>query len=397
MQSPTPSPATALLAALYHESSRPSVAAGTTLAHVAGQAQPFTEFVNLTGDALKGRLNTAAELLERYRVGAILHARIDPVTDGEVEQLAQAIHECERTAVDRGWTVVKLDPPRPWMTFADMPEPAQQGRRKQAKYLLERLVLSPRTGADATGVELLLAAVDRLGEYIFEHHSTNNADGSYKVDPEAVAPHGGEDGPSAALRLLKLAAARGAFSGDIPPQMEALHTALREASDLADQAVITTSSLWHLLAELERLDPNDTELGKTEFRKAVRDIAARRFEYIAEPGPGDADTTDTFAGHVRDSRELAEVRKVLEAAIGRDPDPARSMLEVARDAKALIAFSNAPSGVPTCRVLVNTGDWHEITPTPEVFTKALASAKHLCVAADDLGDVPVIDEPSAAS
>lgn len=137
-----PSPASTLLAVLYHESCRPGVDAGTTLAHSVGQARPFTEFVDLASDALKGRLNTAAELLERYQIGAILEARIEPPSDADVERLAQAIHECERTAIDRGWTVVKLDPPRPWIAFADLPEPAQVGRRKQAKYLLDRLALT---------------------------------------------------------------------------------------------------------------------------------------------------------------------------------------------------------------------------------------------------------------
>lgn len=446
-----PSPASALLAALYHESCRPGVAAGTTLAHAVGQARPFTEFADLSADAMRGRINTASELLGRYSIAHTVD-RMERASDHEVEQLAQAIHECEKTAVDRGWTVVKLDPPRPWITFADLPEPAQAGRRKQAKYLLDRLVLSKRepftaegrvkwddrpnapapvapvlTGDELTDVRnmlltayademvgppgrqvhrntfstlqmaghavggaeslraidaafikgagvkgfkytdtltdfLLLAgaglrllgfqlsanmgmkqlptffegikrqldAAKDLGSYIFEHHATTDESGAYKVDPEAVAPQGDEDAPAAALRLLRLAHERGAFD-------PAGRDQLRTANELAEQAVITTSCLWHLLAELTRLDPENTALDEDpiRFREAVMEIAARRFDYIAEPGPEDGDTTDTFAGHVRDSRELSEVRRVLEAAIGRDPDPARSTLQVARDFVAL--------------------------------------------------------------
>lgn len=48
-----------LLAALYHESGRPSVAAGNTLAHTVGQARPFTEFADLDVEARMGRVLTA--------------------------------------------------------------------------------------------------------------------------------------------------------------------------------------------------------------------------------------------------------------------------------------------------------------------------------------------------
>ncbi len=123
-----------LLAAVYHESCRPSVAAGDTLAHTVGQARPFTEFPQLSDEARRGRELTAENLLGRFGFSTGSSMMIQPWVD----DLAQAIHECEREAVELGLVVVKLNPPRPWIPFADLPEPAQEGRRGQARYLLER-------------------------------------------------------------------------------------------------------------------------------------------------------------------------------------------------------------------------------------------------------------------
>lgn len=134
-------PLATLLAAIYHESSRPSVEAGTTLAHAVGQARPFTEFNGLSADARKGREATALRLLERFDFNNFDYSA--PAMDMEV--LARGIHEAERYAVDRGWTVVKIDPPRPWVTFDDLPEVAREGRRRQARYFLERFIVTPRT------------------------------------------------------------------------------------------------------------------------------------------------------------------------------------------------------------------------------------------------------------
>ena len=53
---------------------------------------------------------------------------------------------------------------------------------------------------------------DLLNEYIMVEHASDNPDGSPKVDDDARAPLDGEDGPAAALRLLKLAHERGAFA-----------------------------------------------------------------------------------------------------------------------------------------------------------------------------------------
>lgn len=134
-------PLITLLAAVYHESSRPSVAAGTTLAAAVGQAKPFTEYPGLRPDARRGREMTALRLLERFEFHNLEH----PAPAIDLEVLARGIHEAEREAVDRGWTVVQLDPPRPWISFDDLPEGAQEGRRRQARYFLERFIV---TGQD---------------------------------------------------------------------------------------------------------------------------------------------------------------------------------------------------------------------------------------------------------
>lgn len=140
------SPAVILLATLYHESTRASVQAGNTYAATEKQSRPFTEWGSLLADAVRGRLLTASEILERFTIDGVA-GLIEGVHDvqldnDEVELLARTLHECERPAVDRGWTVVKLDPPRPWLGFNDMPAAAQEGRRNQARFLLERLVLN---------------------------------------------------------------------------------------------------------------------------------------------------------------------------------------------------------------------------------------------------------------
>ena len=127
------------LAALYHESGRPSVAAGSTLAHSLGQGRPFVEFGALRAEARMGRELTAEKLLQRFGFYSLAN-RGDAVEVDE-ESLARAIHECERDAIDRGWVAVVLDPPRPWIEFDALPEQAQTGRRNQARFLIERFVV----------------------------------------------------------------------------------------------------------------------------------------------------------------------------------------------------------------------------------------------------------------
>lgn len=135
--SQNPSTTTLLLAILYHESGRAPVAAGETLSHAvqSPQARPFVEWPSLPSDARAGRLMTARALLERYDISVVIpDLGTEPVS---VDDLARAIHECERGAVEAGLVLVKLD--RPWVAFADLPAQAQEGRRRQAQYLLARL------------------------------------------------------------------------------------------------------------------------------------------------------------------------------------------------------------------------------------------------------------------
>jgi hypothetical protein len=135
-------PPITLMAVIYHESGRPSVAAGSTLAHSLGQGRPFAEFAEIRPEARRGRELTAERLLQRFLFLG-LHTR-DHNTQVEVEDLARAIHECERKAIELGLVVVVLDPPRPWIEFDALPEQAQEGRRNQARYLLERFVVVAR-------------------------------------------------------------------------------------------------------------------------------------------------------------------------------------------------------------------------------------------------------------
>jgi hypothetical protein len=125
-----------LLAVLYHESGRASVQAGATLAHSVGQAKPFTEWSDLRQEARMGREMTAKELLRRFEFAPV-SAWLEPTTLA-IENLAEVIHECERLAIDRGWTVIVLDPRRPWIPFSDLPEVAKTGRRNQAQFFLAR-------------------------------------------------------------------------------------------------------------------------------------------------------------------------------------------------------------------------------------------------------------------
>ena len=135
---------THLLAILLHESGRAPVAAGQTLAHAvqSPQTRPFVEWPDLPAEVQQGRRLTAANLLARFNV----EADSFPVPGDQafsVDMLAAEIHAAVREAVDRGLVLVKLN--RPWVEFADLPEQAQEGRRRQARYLLARAWWWPKT------------------------------------------------------------------------------------------------------------------------------------------------------------------------------------------------------------------------------------------------------------
>ena len=127
-----------LLAAIYHESGRVSVQTGATLAHSVGQAKPFTEWCDLRQEARMGREMTAKELLRRFEFNSLPVLSSLELRTWSIDAMAEAIHECERLAIDRGWTVIVLDPPRPWIPFSELPEPAKVGRRNQAQFFLAR-------------------------------------------------------------------------------------------------------------------------------------------------------------------------------------------------------------------------------------------------------------------
>ena len=77
----------------------------------------------------------------------------------------------------------------------------------------------------------------------------------------------GEGGLEMAARLLRLAHERGAFDASGSPTTRHWRN--------------TALYLWHCLAEIERLDPSDTELSKVQFRGEVRRLAAKRLDMFS--------------------------------------------------------------------------------------------------------------------
>ncbi len=132
-----------LFALFLHESGRASVAAGDTLAHAVGQPRPnFTDWPDLRPEARCGRQITAERLLEGHDFRPRTHPP-EEMHESEVLYLANEIHKAEREAIERGLTVVKLDPPRPWIPYDELPEPAKQGRQRQARWFIARFDLFP--------------------------------------------------------------------------------------------------------------------------------------------------------------------------------------------------------------------------------------------------------------
>jgi hypothetical protein len=77
----------------------------------------------------------------------------------EVECIAKALHEAGRSAVIAGQT---LNPTGAFVEWGELPEHAREGRRTQAKWLLERYELRQRS-AD----ELRYAVVEQIGHRRF--------------------------------------------------------------------------------------------------------------------------------------------------------------------------------------------------------------------------------------
>ncbi len=81
------------------------------------------------------------EWAEEYR------RKIKGVDDARVEELARALHEAGRAAVEQGSTVAAErfgEASRRFIEWDEIGEQAREGRRIQARYLLNRYVISDR-------------------------------------------------------------------------------------------------------------------------------------------------------------------------------------------------------------------------------------------------------------
>lgn len=136
------------LARLIHEAGRAPVVAGQTLSHAvqSPQTRPFIEWTDLPPHVIAGRTMTAAGLLARFEVKPhVPDVAYDDISDDMVADLAAALHEAERKAIEGGFVLVRLD--RPWVPFSDLPEQAQAGRKRQAFHLLQGLAFASRDAA----------------------------------------------------------------------------------------------------------------------------------------------------------------------------------------------------------------------------------------------------------
>ena len=62
------------------------------------------------------------------------------------ETLAREIHEAQREPVETGKTLTRAlgSEPYPFIEWKDLPEKAKEGRRMQARYLIERYHIIPK-------------------------------------------------------------------------------------------------------------------------------------------------------------------------------------------------------------------------------------------------------------
>ena len=123
--------------------------------------------------------------------------------------------------------------------------------------------------------------LEALARYLMDEHACTHPDGKPKVDPEAMLGVEGESGPAAAVRLLKLAAERGAF---------------------------TPSSLANLYRDANELAP-------------IRDLLHERTLRLSIAQGGHAELVDVVRGLIADAhvpsvdaRDMAELRARAEAA-----------------------------------------------------------------------------------
>lgn len=105
-------PFTLILAHQIHESGRASVSSGQTLAHTVEPAKtrPFIEWDALPPRVIAGRVITAAGLLTAYNVTKhVPDVAYDDINDAMVSELAEAIHNAERKAIEGGFVLIQLD------------------------------------------------------------------------------------------------------------------------------------------------------------------------------------------------------------------------------------------------------------------------------------------------
>jgi hypothetical protein len=87
-----------------------------------------------------------------------------------VETLARELHEAGRAAVESGKTVAAEkfgDQSRRFLSWHEITEPAREGRRIQARYLLGRFVIMPRYETPDTPDLWGIFTVDNVGRWFW--------------------------------------------------------------------------------------------------------------------------------------------------------------------------------------------------------------------------------------
>jgi Protein of unknown function (DUF550) len=103
-----------------------------------------------------------------------------------IEQLAMELHEAGRAAVESGQTVahsMKGEPSRKFLEWYELTDQAKEGRRVQARYLLERFRIAPATG-EFTASSTLNQINARVAKW---SKATFNPNNEYRAD--AIAAH----------------------------------------------------------------------------------------------------------------------------------------------------------------------------------------------------------------
>lgn len=96
---------------------------------------PATSYAALMAAESKGS-HFAAHIRPHYRATKVEGASAIP----SAEELARALHEAGREAVEKGAVINKV-PGQPFFEWDEITEQAREGRRIQARYLLERYTI----------------------------------------------------------------------------------------------------------------------------------------------------------------------------------------------------------------------------------------------------------------